>query len=83
VNASGGLTALYVFLASVAWTLFLLFPVKWGFYRLAVASGSIENGQPTPGMMILTLLIVFVSAFMTDILGKCFRCAIIVPSDMV
>jgi Kef-type K+ transport system membrane component KefB len=69
VNASGGLTALYVFLASVAWTLFLLFPVKWAFYRLAVSTGSIETGQPTPLMMMITLLIVFISAFMTDILG--------------
>ncbi|KIM29630.1 hypothetical protein M408DRAFT_68062 [Serendipita vermifera MAFF 305830] len=69
VNASGGLTALYVFLSSVAWTLFLLFPVKWVYYRLAVKTGSIENGGPTPAMMIITLLIVFISAFMTDILG--------------
>ena len=31
VNASGGITALYVFLAALAWTLFILFPVKYAF----------------------------------------------------
>lgn len=72
MNASGGLTALYVFLASVAWTLFLLFPVKWAYRWLAVRTGSMENGQPTPMMMVVTLLLVFISAFMTDILGESF-----------
>ncbi|KAG8759448.1 K(+)/H(+) antiporter [Serendipita sp. 396] len=69
VNASGGLTALYVLLASVAWTLFMLYPVKWAFHLVARRTGSLENGQPTPMMMIITLMMVFISAFMTDILG--------------
>jgi hypothetical protein len=47
----------------------MLYPVKWAYRRLAVFTGSIENGTPTPFMMIVTLITVFISAFMTDILG--------------
>lgn len=47
----------------------MLFPVKWSFRWLAHRSGSLENGQPTPFLTIVILLIVFISAFMTDILG--------------
>lgn len=69
VNASAGLTALWVLLASVGYTLFLLFPVKWGFHWLCKRTGSLEQGSPTPFMMTVTLLLVFVSAFFTDIIG--------------
>lgn len=69
VNASNGLTALYVLLASVGYTVFLLYPCKWAFRWLAVRTGSLEQGTPTPFMMTVTLLTVFVSAFFTDIIG--------------
>jgi Kef-type K+ transport system membrane component KefB len=69
VNASSGLTALWVLLASAGYTIFLLFPGKWAYRWLAQRSGSLEQGTPTPMMMTLTLLIVFVSAFFTDIIG--------------
>ena len=69
VNSTGGLTALYVLLASVGYTIFLLFPVKWGFHWLARRTGSLEQGSPTPFMMTVTLLVVFASAFFTDIIG--------------
>lgn len=44
-------------------------PVKWGFRWLAQRSGSLESGQPTPFMMTVTLLLVFASAFFTDVIG--------------
>lgn len=69
VNASGGLTALWVLLASVGYTLFLLFPVKWGYHWLCRRTGSLENGAPTTFMMTVTLMLVFFSAFFTDIIG--------------
>lgn len=69
VNASSGLTALWVLLASAGYTVVLLFPGKWAYRWLAQRSGSLEQGAPTPMMMTLTLLIVFVSAFFTDIIG--------------
>jgi Kef-type K+ transport system membrane component KefB len=69
VNASNGLTALYVLLTGIAFVLFLFFPVKMGYRWLAMRTGSLESGQPSALMMTLTLLIVFVSAFFTDIIG--------------
>jgi Kef-type K+ transport system membrane component KefB len=60
--------ALYILLCCVGWTLFLLFPVRWGLHWLAVKTGSIETG-PTTVFMTITILIVFGSAFFTDIIG--------------
>lgn len=69
VNASDGLTALYVLLASAAWVIFFLFPGRWAFTWIARRTGSLERGSPTPFMMTITFLYVFGCAFMTDILG--------------
>jgi len=69
VNAGNGLTALYVFLTSVGFVLFLMFPVKMAYRWLARRTGSLETGQPTALMMTVTLLIVFSSAFFTDVIG--------------
>ena len=69
VNAKSGVTAVYVLLCAVGWAILLLWPIKKAFMWLARRSGSIDHG-PTPGMMLLTLLIVFVSAFVTDIIGQ-------------
>ena len=69
VNASTGLTALYVLLTGVGFVLFLLFPVRWAYVTLARWTGSLEAGQPSAMMMTLTLVIVLASAFFTDIIG--------------
>ena len=69
VNSGTGLTALWVLLTCVGWTVFLLMPVKWGFRWLARRTGCLESGQPTPLMMTITLLLVFASAFFTDVIG--------------
>ncbi|KZT29364.1 cation/H+ exchanger [Neolentinus lepideus HHB14362 ss-1] len=69
VNASSGLTALWVLLTAVGYVLFLLLPVKWAFRWLAKRTGSLETGQPTAFMTTVTLLVVFISAFFTDIIG--------------
>ncbi|KAH8831387.1 Sodium/hydrogen exchanger family-domain-containing protein [Flagelloscypha sp. PMI_526] len=69
VNASDGLTALYVLLASAGYVIFLLFPGRWAFRWLCVKTGSLEQGSPTPFMMTLTIMLVFASAFFTDIIG--------------
>lgn len=68
VNAGSGLTALWILLLCVGWTLFLLFPVKRCFRWLAHHTGSVENG-PTMFFMTVTILTVFGSAFFTDIIG--------------
>ncbi|KAG6836189.1 hypothetical protein H0H93_010495 [Arthromyces matolae] len=69
VNASTGLTALWVLLSCVGFVIFLLLPVKWVYVWLARWTGSLEQGCPTTGMMTLTLVLVFASAFFTDIIG--------------
>lgn len=69
VNASSGLTALWVLLTSVGYVIFLMFPVKWAYVWLCRRTGSLEQGSPTTLTMTVTLLIVFISAFFTDIIG--------------
>lgn len=86
VNASAGLTALWILLTCVGWTIFLLFPVKWGFRWLARYTGCLESGQPNPLMMTVTLLLVFVSAFFTDVIGVHaifggFLAGLVIPRD--
>lgn len=69
VNSGSGLTALWILLTAAGYTIFLLVPVRWGFRWIAMRSGSLENGQPTTFMMTLTMILVFFSAFFTDIIG--------------
>lgn len=86
VNASTGLTALYVLLTGVGFTFFLLFPGKWAFRWLARRTGSLEKGEPTAFMMTVTLILVLISAFFTDIIGihaifGGFIAGLIIPKD--
>jgi Kef-type K+ transport system membrane component KefB len=69
VNASNGVNAVYVLLATVGYTLFLFFVVKPAYVWLAKRTGSLERGHPSTIMMTITLLIVLFSAFFTDIIG--------------
>jgi Kef-type K+ transport system membrane component KefB len=69
LNASGGLEALYVFLTTVGFALFLIFLVAPLYRKLCVYTDSFERG-PSPLLMTVTLLLVLASAFVTDIIGK-------------
>ncbi|KAK7470106.1 K(+)/H(+) antiporter [Stygiomarasmius scandens] len=69
VNASSGLTALWVLLTAVGYCLLLLLPGKWAYHWLAKKTGSLESGTPTAFMMTITIVVVFFSAFFTDIIG--------------
>ena len=68
VNAGSGLTALWILLACVGWTLFLLLPVKRVVLWVAVQTGSINNG-PSKSFMTFVILLMFGSAFFTDVIG--------------
>jgi len=86
VNASSGLTALWVLLTSAGYTIFLLVPMRWGYRWLAGRTGSIEQGTPSPMMMAITLFIVLISAFFTDIIGVHpifggFLAGLVIPHD--
>ncbi|CCO37307.1 K(+)/H(+) antiporter 1 [Rhizoctonia solani AG-1 IB] len=68
VNASTGLSALYVLLYAMGWSLFILYPAKQAMAWLARWTGSAESG-PSPLFMTTTVLLIFGSAFFTDIIG--------------
>lgn len=86
VNASSGLTALWVLLTSVGYVLFLLIPVKWAYIWIARRTGSLESGRPTTLMMTITLILVLASAFFTDVIGVHaifggFLAGLVIPKD--
>lgn len=68
VSAGSGLTALWILLVCVAWALFLFLVVRHIVYWLARRTGSIDNG-PTVFFMTVIFLLMFGSAFFTDIIG--------------
>lgn len=70
VNASSGLTAVWILLATVGFCLFLFFPVKWAYVWLARRTGSLDKGTPTSLTMTITVLLVLACAFFTDV-GLC------------
>lgn len=69
VNAGSGVEALYILLTAIAWALVILIPVKRIMLWLARHTGSIENGQPTLLMMTMSMMMMFASAFFTDVIG--------------
>ncbi|KAI7904118.1 Cation/H+ exchanger [Cokeromyces recurvatus] len=68
MNSSGGIKALYVFLTAVGFTFFVLFIVRPLYRKLCHYTQSFEHG-PSPLLMAATLIIVMISAFVTNILG--------------
>ncbi|VBB80641.1 Putative K+/H+ antiporter [Podospora comata] len=68
VNAGAGITALYVFLVSVGYSLFLTYAVRPAFIWVLRKTKSLENG-PTEGVVALTLFMVLASSFFTSIIG--------------
>ncbi|EKM52040.1 uncharacterized protein PHACADRAFT_187402 [Phanerochaete carnosa HHB-10118-sp] len=85
VNGGAGIMALYILLTCFGWTLLLLFPVRYVLRYLAHRTGSIKNG-PTMFFMTVTIIILFGSAFMTDIIGVhaifgAFLAGVIVPRE--
>ncbi|GAA97261.1 uncharacterized protein L969DRAFT_44257 [Mixia osmundae IAM 14324] len=69
VNAGSGVTAVYVLLCGVGWTLALVYLVRPLFHILARKSGSLENGAPTTGVMTVLVVLIFASAWITDVIG--------------
>ncbi len=68
VNNGSGITALYVLLTCVGWTLFLVYAIRPSFVWLLRRNGSIQNG-PSQTMVALTLLLVLLSSWFTGIIG--------------
>jgi Kef-type K+ transport system membrane component KefB len=68
VNAGSGITALYVLLVAAGYAIFLAFAVRPAFMWVLRKTGSMENG-PSQGVVALTIFMVLISAFFTDIIG--------------
>lgn len=68
VNNGSGITALYVLLCCVGWTIFLVYGVRPPFMWVLRRTGSLQNG-PSQAMVALTLLMVLTSAWFTGIIG--------------
>ena len=68
VNASNGITVLYVILCSIGIVLVLTFAVRPLFIYFAKRNGGLQRG-PSEMMMAVIILLVLVSAFYTDIIG--------------
>ncbi|ODH51588.1 hypothetical protein GX48_02257 [Paracoccidioides brasiliensis] len=68
VNASTGLTALWVLLTCVGFVLFLTYAVRPVFIWYLKRTGSLHNG-PDQSVVALTLLLAFAAAFFTQVIG--------------
>ena len=68
VNASDGLTALWVLLTATGYTLFLVFIFRPGFVWYLRRTRSIDDG-PSQAVVALTLLVALASAFFTGVIG--------------
>jgi len=68
VNAANGITALYVLLTALGFTLFLTFVVRRAFLWVLRRTRSLEEG-PTQPVVALTLLLCLASAFFTGVIG--------------
>jgi hypothetical protein len=68
VNAGSGLTALWILLTCLAFTIFLIFVVKRLMLWLARSTGSTDNG-PTMFYMTVVMILLWSCAFFTDIVG--------------
>ncbi|KAJ3531784.1 hypothetical protein NM208_g8724 [Fusarium decemcellulare] len=68
VNSGAGVTAVYILLVAVGYSLFLAYAVRPCFMWVLRKTHSLENG-PTEAVVALTILMVFASAFFTSIIG--------------
>lgn len=86
-NADNGVHTVYILLLTLAWFFVLLYPVKFVFkFYLRKFTNDLTSGQPSPMLMVLIIIMVFVSAFYTDIIGVhpifgAFMVGVIIPRD--
>lgn len=86
-NASNGLNTLYILLVAAGWFLFLCYPVRLSMrFLLKKFTSDLQTGEPSQVLMLLIIVLVFISAFFTDIIGVhpifgAFMVGVIVPRD--
>ncbi|KAG0277853.1 K(+)/H(+) antiporter [Linnemannia exigua] len=84
INSASKITPLYVVLLSIAWILVLVFAVRPAFNFMIRATKS--QDEPSQTMMAFTLVVVLISAFVTDIIGVhaifgSFLVGLIIPNE--
>ncbi|PVU97259.1 hypothetical protein BB561_000668 [Smittium simulii] len=67
-NASG-LTAMYILLTGIGYVLFIFFALKPLYLRFLVKKGFLAGRDPSPQIVFITFMLVFISAWFTDALG--------------
>ena len=68
VNAGTGISALWVLLVTLGFILFLVYAVRPVFLWYLRRTGSLEKG-PSQAVVVVTLLLVLASAFLTQVIG--------------
>ena len=68
VNSGAGLTALYILLVAVGYSLLVAYPIRWAFIYMLRRTGSLANG-PTQTVVAVTVMLVLASSFFTQIIG--------------
>ncbi|KIV82501.1 hypothetical protein PV11_04605 [Exophiala sideris] len=68
VNSGAGLTALWILLVAIGYSLFLVYIVRPSFIYMLRRTGSLANG-PTQTVVAITVLMVLGSSFFTGIIG--------------
>ncbi|KAG0336491.1 K(+)/H(+) antiporter [Podila humilis] len=84
INSASKITPLYVVLLSIAWILILVFAIRPMFAFMIRKTKS--QDEPSQTMMAFTMVVVLVSAFVTDIIGVhaifgSFLVGLIIPND--
>lgn len=85
VNGTSGLTAMWILLTCVVFIAFLMWPVRIALLRLAMFTGTSENG-PTIFFIIVIMIMLWTCAFFTDVVGisaifGAFLTGVIVPRE--
>ncbi|KAJ1648701.1 hypothetical protein LPJ64_000020 [Coemansia asiatica] len=85
-NNTSGLTALWALLVGLGWTLFVFFAVKPAYLWYLRRNGCLKGRDPSQTVLFVTFMMVFISAFFTDIIGihaifGGFIVGVIVPHD--
>ncbi|WEJ95571.1 K(+)/H(+) antiporter [Yamadazyma tenuis] len=86
-NSSAPVTTVYILLATAAWFVVMFIPVRRALsWYLRRFTNDLVTGEPSQFSMMLILLLVFVSAFYTNIIGVhaifgAFMVGVIVPRD--
>ncbi|KAJ2777579.1 hypothetical protein GGI15_004456 [Coemansia interrupta] len=85
-NNTSGLTALWVLLVGLGWTLFIIFAVRPVYLWYLRRTGCLKGREPTQTVLFVTFMMVLVSAWFTDVIGihaifGGFIVGVVVPHD--